>query len=483
MYKSKVSPLYHLLGCSNRTLTVKRQPLFSKTFPQKTNSMNTKTFKNHSFFLLKKMQRCSFNSLIYLPTLLLLATQLQAQWLTANGNMYVQPTVKIGIGTVTPGRSLEILNAVDSYLRVSSLGGNELDSYAAGVELKRSLFSGSTTTWALNNESTFKIRRNGIQLFSLGSTIAWLGQDNDNPLEFAIYGKSIDQIGSSIAHGALRLQSKVGNTLHVLRIDGNQLESNGELHLNHLSEDNITLAQGGGKVKVGTADNEARLSVASETDMQLKLINPGNQGAAWRIGVANSNWAAGAGKLVFSNTSSSEDATMVITPAGKVGIGLTTPSKTLHVNGTTSTKVLEITGGADFAEQFDITSGAEVLPGTVVSIDPEKGGKLRVSQGAYDKTVAGIVSGAGDVQPGMLMSQAGTLANGQHPVALSGRVYCQVDARYGAVRPGDLLTTSATAGHAMKVTDAQQAQGAIIGKAMTSLENGTGLVLVLVSLQ
>jgi len=44
-----------------------------------------------------------------------------------------------------------------------------------------------------------------------------------------------------------------------------------------------------------------------------------------------------------------------------------------------------------------------------------------------------------------------------------------------------LLTTSDTPGHAMKVTDYPKAQGAIIGKAMSSLGQGRGLVLVLVS--
>jgi hypothetical protein len=46
-----------------------------------------------------------------------------------------------------------------------------------------------------------------------------------------------------------------------------------------------------------------------------------------------------------------------------------------------------------------------------------------------------------------------------------------------------LITTSDTPGHGMKVNDHAQARGAIIGKAMTSLESGKGLVLVLVSLQ
>ena len=55
-----------------------------------------------------------------------------------------------------------------------------------------------------------------------------------------------------------------------------------------------------------------------------------------------------------------------------------------------------------------------------------------------------------------------------------------VDACNGAIEPGDLITTSDTPGHGMKVTDHDRARGAIIGKAMTRLEEGTGLVLVLV---
>ncbi|WP_229312298.1 hypothetical protein [Larkinella punicea] len=421
---------------------------------------------------------------LFLAGLLSGPNHVLAQWLTANGNPYVLPTVKVGIGTVAPQRSLEVVNTVDTYLRVGSLGGNQLDDQTAGIELRRSLFNGTATTWSINNESTFRIRHNGAQLLALTPTTGRLGTSGNEPIVFTIYGKSIDKTGNSLLHGALRLHTKVGNDTHTLLIDGNQLETEDTpLYVNNESNKDVLLANGGGKVKVGTTDNEARLSVASESDMQLKLINPGGGGAAWRIGVANSTWSAGAGKLVFSKTASSDDATMVITPAGNVGIGLTTPSKTLQVNGTTSTKVLEITGGSDLAEHFDIEADEMLLPGTVVSIDPNKPGQLRVARQAYDKTVAGIVSGAGDVQPGMLMGQAGTLASGQHPVALTGRVYCRVDAGFGAIQPGDLLTTSPTTGHAMKATDSGKAQGAILGKAMTSLETGTGLVLVLVSLQ
>jgi hypothetical protein len=154
-------------------------------------------------------------------------------------------------------------------------------------------------------------------------------------------------------------------------------------------------------------------------------------------------------------------------------------------------KALQITGGADLSEKFDVTAGtasesigsSDIQPGMVVAIDPVNPGKLKLSSRPYDRRVAGVISGAGGVQPGMMMGQSGTLADGEHPVALSGRVYARVDASYGAIKPGDLLTSSPTPGHAMKVRNSTKAHGAIIGKAMTGLKSGKGLVLTLVTLQ
>jgi len=128
---------------------------------------------------------------------------------------------------------------------------------------------------------------------------------------------------------------------------------------------------------------------------------------------------------------------------------------------------------------------ADAEPGMLVAIDPEKPeGSLLPSRGAYSRTVAGIVAGAGGVEPGMLMGQVGVAAvDGEHPVALTGRVYAKADISNGPIRPGDLLTTSDRAGHAMKATDWERSQGAVIGKALGSLDDETGLVLVLVGLQ
>ena len=149
------------------------------------------------------------------------------------------------------------------------------------------------------------------------------------------------------------------------------------------------------------------------------------------------------------------------------------------------TNVLEVRG-ADLSEQFQIReepTDMKPAPGMVVRINKERPGELIISTEAYDRRVAGIISGAGDVMPGLLMGQKGSVADGEYPVALTGRVWCLVDASYGPIQPGDLLTTSNTPGHAMKATDRERAYGAVIGKAMTSLESGKGLVLVLVNLQ
>lgn len=119
----------------------------------------------------------------------------------------------------------------------------------------------------------------------------------------------------------------------------------------------------------------------------------------------------------------------------------------------------------------------------MVAIDPAHPGELTLAAQAYDKRVAGCLSGAGGLQPGLVMQQGDLARPSVFPVALTGRVYCRADASFGAIQPGDLLTTSATPGHLQLLSDPAQAFGAVIGKAMSALEDGLGLVLVLVTLQ
>ena len=135
--------------------------------------------------------------------------------------------------------------------------------------------------------------------------------------------------------------------------------------------------------------------------------------------------------------------------------------------------------GADCAEHFDAIPDAVFEPGTVMAIGT--GGALDASTKAYDKKVAGVVSGAGSFRPAVILDRKPS--NGRRPpVALVGKVYCKVDADYGAVEVGDLLTTSDTQGHAMKVSDPGKGFGAVIGKALQPLGEGKGLIPILIAL-
>jgi hypothetical protein len=135
---------------------------------------------------------------------------------------------------------------------------------------------------------------------------------------------------------------------------------------------------------------------------------------------------------------------------------------------------------ADCAEEFEILALEQIEPGTVMVINEDD--SLRESRSSYDKRVAGVISGAGDLKPGITLNKQQSLGI-RMPIALIGKVYCKVDAQYSAIALGDPLTTSPTPGHAMKATDHSRAFGAVIGKALRPLPSGQGLIPVLVALQ
>jgi hypothetical protein len=139
-----------------------------------------------------------------------------------------------------------------------------------------------------------------------------------------------------------------------------------------------------------------------------------------------------------------------------------------------------LTGGMDCAEHFESAIGQQLEPGAVVVIDEE--GMVRECSAPYDKRVAGIVSGAGECRPGLVLGDRGAGPE-KALVALIGKVFCKVDAGFGAIQPGDILTSSPTPGHAMKAGDAARTFGAVLGKALRAQSSGCGLIPVLVTLQ
>ncbi|NIE93092.1 hypothetical protein F3J09_20285 [Bacillus sp. Ab-1751] len=146
---------------------------------------------------------------------------------------------------------------------------------------------------------------------------------------------------------------------------------------------------------------------------------------------------------------------------------------------------VEVTGdirlvNADCAEDFDVLEAEHVEPGTVMVINET--GALQESRVSYDKRVAGVISGAGNYKPGIVLDKQQSQKK-RLPIGLLGKVYCKVDAQYGAIEVGDLLTTSETPGHAMKAVDPQKAFGTVIGKALSGISSGTGLIPILIALQ
>jgi hypothetical protein len=136
---------------------------------------------------------------------------------------------------------------------------------------------------------------------------------------------------------------------------------------------------------------------------------------------------------------------------------------------------------ADCAEDFDVRGATKSEPGTVMVLGDD--GALSESSRAYDRRVAGVVSGAGEYKPAIVLDSRRDTTENRQPIALVGKVLCKVDAQFGAIAVGDLLTTSSTRGHAMTASDPARSFGTIIGKALRPFPSGRGLIPVLVALR
>jgi hypothetical protein len=139
------------------------------------------------------------------------------------------------------------------------------------------------------------------------------------------------------------------------------------------------------------------------------------------------------------------------------------------------------TGGVDYAESVAVTGERKGYePGDVMAIDEKAADGFSLTRSAYSTLVAGVYS----TQPGMLASTHPMEPEkfaAEVPLAMFGIVPCKVSAENGAINRGDLLVSAATAGYAMKGTDKNKMLGAIIGKALDPLPQGTGVIRVLLS--
>ena len=139
--------------------------------------------------------------------------------------------------------------------------------------------------------------------------------------------------------------------------------------------------------------------------------------------------------------------------------------------------------GADFAESMEVTGDrSKYVAGDLLVIDTTVTRHLALAKKPYSTLVAGIYS----TKPGMLGTTRKvdeSAPSNEIPLAVVGIVPCKVTAENGPIQIGDLLVTSSTQGHAMKGTDRSKMLGAVVGKALEPMREGTGVIQVLVTLQ
>ncbi len=128
---------------------------------------------------------------------------------------------------------------------------------------------------------------------------------------------------------------------------------------------------------------------------------------------------------------------------------------------------------ADFTEV--LPTAHETEPGDVLVADAE--GQLVRSTEPYQTSVLGVYS----TNPMYIGNGKNADLAGYAPLAVVGIVPVKASAENGPIHPGDLLTTSATPGHAMRAE--RFVGGAIVGKALGTLKEGTGVIQMLVMLQ
>ncbi len=273
--------------------------------------------------------------------------------------------------------------------------------------------------------------------------------------------------------GNLSIFGRFGTTPKIEMSGGLTNPSSGLMQVRNTTDVSVVQISGGGNNDSG----EIRLYRTGQATETVEIVASDNAGQGAGMALRRGNGSDG----IYLNAEAGTG------DGAEIWVYNDTGTRTIILDGDYQgtgvgrviTDVLEITG-ADLAEKFPTSE--EITPGMVVAIDVNNEGKLCLSRGAYNRTVAGVVSGARDFSVGAILGSRAESADGP-PIALAGRVYVWCDADAAPIKPGDLLTTSHVPGHAMKVLDHDAAQGAILGKAMGSLDKGTGLLLVLINLQ
>lgn len=202
----------------------------------------------------------------------------------------------------------------------------------------------------------------------------------------------------------------------------------------------------------------------------------GNNGGYFFYDYTNS----GALNALMMLRSSGTGASLEINGGVKLTAG--TGASMTYSDGTVqSTAWTGVLSGGDYAESIDVIGErTQYQPGDLLVIDAQYPDKFVKATKPYSQMVAGVYS----TKPGLTGRRMTTTKSADEvPMAITGIVPTKVSAENGAIKPGDLLVSSSSAGYAMRGTSRKKMMGAVIGKAMGNLDAGKGVIEVLVYLQ
>ncbi len=378
----------------------------------------------------------------------------------------------VGIGTTAPAVALDVMGGNNAGLRLSGTGTHQVTVTGAtsgrlGQDANGFFFASDT-----NGKSVRFLTNNGtlnewMRITSAGNVgigtaapsapLAVVG--NTSTSTSAVI--SSIQNGSAPGNGAIAVLGEAtattGNTTGVLGItnspDGIGVNAFA-LSTTGLSAGVFSLNNSTGGVAV-MASEQATTGYTTGVWSRVDSAN----------GIAGFFWNTAGGNILVGQGSSGSAFRVDGTGKG-------------YFNGGTQT------GGADFAESVDVLGErAHLEPGDVLVVDTTGKRRFTKSGKPYSTRVAGIYSSKPGVlaTPHSMDDSRGIEA--EVPMAIVGIVPCKVSVENGPIHTGDLLVTSSTPGYAMKGTNRRRMFGAVVGKALEPLEQGRGIVQVLVILQ
>jgi len=404
------------------------------------------------------------------------------QWTTNGNNINNTNSGNVGVGTTTPAQKLDVNGSI------ASGGTTVIDASRNVTNAGSGSFSGTVTSGALTsfvaNSSNAVITPSGSPAIGINaqrfdqyvnrSNIGGLfGQFVYTGSPGSYYNYGIWSRAVSVPGGGSTITENIGVlaeshpvvTPYSAAVKATALMAgdyyvNGSvfgLDVNASRAPGVTLTQGNTVYGVRSIASSGANYGVGDTVYGLYTSGSG--------GVVNYGVYSAAGTNFFS---------------GNVGIGTTSPNNKLHVAGSITVDGNINAKYQDVAEWVE--SSQELAAGTVVVLDSEKNNQVVASTQSYDSRVAGVIS----KQPGIALGDRG---EGRVLVAATGRVKVKVDATNGPIKIGDLLVTSDKGGFAMKSMPVEfggvrmHRPGTLIGKALEPLANGTGEILVLLSLQ